>query len=189
MNIKRWKSKLLISLPLLVNLISPMGIVSCSAPRVIDTDSLFATPAARASGAGKWDNVYANNPGLAGVEILVQQLEGPYISPEYTGMHPAEIFYHFWDGTIRWMSYLPDGTTTNDQWLYNDHKRRLQNCMKLTGGERAQRLRSALALENSNKVNSWTSVDFSYGSDPTLSRHADPRRVLQDKLEASERSH
>jgi hypothetical protein len=118
---------------------------------------------------------------------MTDPLEGPFETPSYIGMHPAEVFYHFWDGTIRWTSFTPEGAKVNDQWIWPDHKRLLDEALKLAGKERIRRLRTLVLFELGNDVNSWACVDFSYGSDPLFSRHKDPRRVLFETLSAYEK--
>jgi hypothetical protein len=142
----------------------------------------------RSLGSGKWRNEYKNNFRLAGVEIITNQWDGPSETLSHDGKHPAEVFYHFWNGTILWISYTPEGKQTSNQWVWLDHRRSLEQCLEKTGEERCKALTLLALFELGDNVNSWSCVDFSFGSDPGFLRHRDPRRVILEYLSAPQKT-
>lgn len=103
--------------------------------------------------SAEWKNLHKDDLDLAGV-IVMQYPENPYEIRSFVGMHPAAIFYVFWDGRVRQVGYDPDGVISNDFW-WDD---------PMEPGE-----------------GWWDDVDFSYGSDPNFERHQDPRRISRRK--------
>ena len=96
----------------------------------------------------KWTNLHLNDPNLAGIADI-QYPESPE-APRYRGRHPCNIWYAFWDGSVRQTQFLPDGTKFDDfMW------------------PESLKLRPGAAM--------WRAFDFTYGSDPTFQRHKDPR--------------
>ncbi len=96
----------------------------------------------------KWTNLHHEDPNLAGIAVI-QYPENPE-APRYRGRHPCNVWYAFWDGSVRQTQFLPDGTKFDD-FMWPDN----------------QRLRPGEGM--------WWEFDFSYGSDPAFQQHADPR--------------
>lgn len=100
-----------------------------------------------------WKNIYHRDPLLAGVavrqysdDIQVKSLQ------DYSGKHPAEVIYYFWDGRMKRFIYSPEGAIIYKEELGT----------RITAG--------------SEKLDF---IDFSHGSDPNFSQHPDPRREVK----------
>ena len=135
---------------------------------------------------GKWHNLYKGDPKLAGVELSQCLREGNAYrdDSDYYGKHPAEVAYHFWNGRIRWITYYPDGKKMGDQWMEHGDIAQFSGRTDAKGYSLLKDLRR---VELGNYISSWGSVDFSLGSDPQFKRHKDPRRVLDDAVQAYEK--
>ena len=135
---------------------------------------------------GKWHNLYKGDPQVAGVELSQCLREGNAYrdDSDYYGKHPAEVAYHFWDGRIRWITYYPDGKNMGDQWMRH---RDISSFLRRSDPDGYSRLRRIRDEEIGRYISSWGSVDFSLGSDPQFKRHKDPRRVLDDAVQAFEK--
>ncbi len=96
-----------------------------------------------------WNNLYKNNKMLAGLVISQVFPEGSIDQNLYLGKHPAGIAYYFWDGTRVEYWYIKNNS----------------------GGTNLEIKHSHDAFD----VSEWNWVDFSYGSDPILKNHHDPR--------------
>ena len=96
---------------------------------------------------GSWVNLYQGDPRLAGVSVE-QFGDNAFEASPYEGKHPEGVWFYFWDGQVRMITYRPDGTVTSDQW-------------------RQGRIKPG--------ATEWDQVDFTQGSDPTFRHHADPR--------------
>ena len=132
---------------------------------------------------GQWTNLYKGDPQLAGIELSQRLREGPAMRDDtvYDGRHPAEVAYHFWDGRIRWILYEPDGRKQSEQWMRHADISSFLQRSDPDGYARLSRIRDE---ETGRYISSWGSVDFSLGSDPQFQRHKDPRRVLDDAVQA-----
>ena len=107
-----------------------------------------SAPKQLSQAVGKWDNPYEENPELAGV-IISQYPEGIEPAEPYEGKHPASIWYAFWNGDVISINYGPDGA------IY---------------------VKSVWEKYLTKDSTIWKDVDFTYGSDPQLKSHPDPRK-------------
>ena len=97
----------------------------------------------------KWTNLHQGDPNLAGIAVI-QYPECPEEKARYRGRHPCNVWYAFWDGTVRQTQFLPNGIKLDDfMW------------------PESLKLRPGAAM--------WQKFDFTYGSDPRFQRHHDPR--------------
>ena len=107
-----------------------------------------AVPPIHNRSVGSWVNLYQGDPRLAGVSV--QQFgDNSFEAWQYEGKHPEGVWFYFWDGRVRALTYDPAGTVTSDQWM-------------------AARVKPG--------ATEWDDVDFGYGSDPKFLHHADPRQ-------------
>lgn len=94
--------------------------------------------------------LHAGDNNLAGVAIYrndpVNMNDDPPRSDKY---HPFAVVYYFWEGSyVHDVAYNNEGKVVRSTWVN-----------RYTPISKAE----------------WNRVDFSYGSDPTFKRHADPR--------------
>ena len=96
-----------------------------------------------------WKNLHEGDPSLAGVEIS-QCPEGAVGESEkaYLNGHPAMVLYYFWNKRVRHTGYESNGEVIED-FYWTD------------------------LIKTGDAI--WDRVDFNLGSDPTFSRHRDPR--------------
>ena len=113
-------------------------------PRV---DTLPSPPPIHDRTVGHWINLYQGDRRLAGVSVE-QFGDDPFEAQRYEGKHPEGVWFYFWDGRVRMITYSPEGAVTSDQW-------------------RQERVKAG--------ATEWDDVDFTYGSDPKFRHHADPR--------------
>lgn len=102
------------------------------------------------------NNLHVGDPALAGIHIT-QWPTSPEDARGFSNeSHPAEIEYFFWDGRTHAVEYSSSGKVLGDVW--SD---------------------AAVNSENTNSLNFWEGVDFSYGSDPLLKHHPNNPRARQ----------
>lgn len=97
-----------------------------------------------------WNNLYKGNSMLSGIAISQVFPEGSSDPKLYLGKHPAGISYYFWDGTCI------------EYWYFKNQSGNV----------------SSIEIKHNYSdvsADEWKWVDFSYGSDPTLEKHKDPR--------------